>query len=171
MCVILIGKVTANQYRLAETQNPDGFSVFTRSAGLIKAPTKAQALDAIGEFGIWHFRIGTSGKLDKSNIHPFEICKGRYLLYHNGVLGSGLGSMSDTAALAATLYEVNLTTARSVVRSLAESRQRFVIADAKDPRNFEVFGDWSCEAGVLMSHKLYDPKGAKYYASNFMDER
>ena len=79
--------------------------------------------------------------------------------------------MSDTAALAKTLNEVNLTTARSVVKALAESRQRFVIADAQDPRNFEVFGEWSVESGILMSHKMYDYKGRTSYAVGTLFKR
>ena len=171
MCVILIGDVNAKLYEEALAQNPNGCSVFTREYGLIKAPTKEQVMDAIGKFGIWHFRIATSGRIDKANIHPFSICKGRYLLYHNGVLGAGRGAMSDTVALAKTLNEVNLTTARSVVKALAESRQRFVIADARDPRNFEVFGEWSAESGILMSHKMYDYKGGTSYATGTVFKR
>ena len=87
-------------------------------------------------------------------MHPFGICKGKYLLYHNGVLGSGLGQMSDTHALADTLYDVTLKTARSVIQSLSHNN-RFVIVDAKDPTKFELFGEWVAEAGVLMSHKMY----------------
>lgn len=166
MCVILIGKITREQHKLALEQNSHGFSLFTRELGLVKAPTEAQVEKALGTFGVWHYRIASSGKIDKSNIHPFEICRGRYLLYHNGVIGAGKGSKSDTAALAETLYDVNLTTARSVVKALANGN-RFAIVSANDPRNFELFGEWTAEAGVIFSHKLYNFKygkgGATYY--------
>lgn len=166
MCVILIGKITREQHKLALEQNQDGFSLFTRELGLVKAPTEKQVEEAIGKFGVWHYRIASSGKIDKKNIHPFEICRGRYLLYHNGVIGAGKGSKSDTAALAETLYDVNLTTARSVVKALANGN-RFAIVSANDPRNFELFGEWTAEAGVLFSHKLYSYKlskgGTTYY--------
>nr|DAH56621.1 MAG TPA: YafJ-type amidotransferase class-II [Caudoviricetes sp.] len=156
MCVILIGRITRQQHELAKKQNPDGFSMFTEASGLVKAPKDWQVNAGLGQFGIWHYRIGTSGRMDKSNIHPFRVCKGKYLLYHNGVLGAGLGEMSDTRALAETLYDLSLTTIRTVLESLKE-RQRFVLVDAKDPTKFELFGAWSCESGVLMSHKLYTP--------------
>lgn len=93
------------------------------------------------------------------------------MLYHNGVIGAGKGSKSDTAALAETLYDVNLTTARSVVRALA-SNNRFAIVSANDPRNFELFGEWTAEAGVLFSHKLYSfktMKGGSYYGRTIDD--
>lgn len=154
MCIILIGRVTKAQHEAAKRQNPDGFSMFTKDTGLVKAPTAKQVKEGLYKFGIWHYRIGTSGKLDASNIHPFEVCGGRYLLYHNGVLGEGLGEMSDTNALAVTLYEVDLKTARSVLTALSTG-QRFALVNAKDPRKFELFGSWSCESGVLMSHKMY----------------
>lgn len=165
MCIILIGEVTKEQHELALAQNRDGFSLFTQEQGLVKKPSNAQVQRALGEFGIWHYRIGTSGRIsaqDTYNIHPFVICKGKYLLYHNGILGEGLGKMSDTHALAETLAEVSVTTARSVLASLAHG-SRFVLADAKDPRKFELFGEWVCDAGVLMSHRLVRPVPATTY--------
>lgn len=155
MCVILIGRISKSQHELAKKQNPDGFSMYTKKTGLIKAPTAKQVKEGLYNFGVWHYRIGTSGKLDASNIHPFEVCGGRYLLYHNGILGSGLGEMSDTAALAASLLEVDLKTARSVLNALSRN-QRFALVSTKDPRKFELFGEWACEGGILMSHKMYE---------------
>lgn len=154
MCIILIGKVTKEQYKAALAQNGDGFSLFTKEQGLVKCPTDKQVAQALGKFGIWHFRIATSGRVDEYNVHPFEICDGKYLLYHNGVLGSGLGDMSDTHALAETLKNVPVGTAKSVLKAL-EDRQRFVIVSAEDPRQFLLYGDWVVSAGVLMSHQLY----------------
>jgi len=54
-----------------------------------------------------HFRIGTSGNKDGGNTHPFMISKdlgsmrktkyqSKYLVVHNGVIGSGQGIYSDT---------------------------------------------------------------------------
>lgn len=157
MCVILIGNITKQQHETAKRQNPDGFSVYTAEYGLIKSPTAKQVEDAIGKFAIWHYRIGTSGTKTGSNIHPFKICRNKYLLYHNGILGEGLGKLSDTHALAKTLADVSLRTACSIVEALSEG-QRFVIASARDPHDLLLFGKWDCHAGVLMSHKLYSYK-------------
>lgn len=124
MCIILVGNITREQHRQAELSNRDGFSLFNEEFGLVKAPSKRQVEESLNKFGIWHYRIGTSGKIDASNIHPFRVCRGKYLLYHNGVLGDGKGSLSDTAALAQTLYDAPLRTIRTVLESL-KSGQRF----------------------------------------------
>lgn len=160
MCVILIGRITESQHRLAVQQNGDGFSLFTEAQGLIKSPTRRQVEEALGKWGIWHYRIATSGSVDEFNIHPFRVCGSKYLLYHNGVLGSGLGQMSDTHALASTLQFVSLETAKTVLESLSDGN-RFVLVDAQNPKKFFLFGKWAADAGVLMSHKLQQ----SYYRS------
>ena len=160
------------QHILAKTQNADGFSVFTSKYGLIKAPTDRDVANSIKEFGIWHYRIGTSGLMDKTNIHPFEICGGKYLLYHNGILGKGVGNLSDTHALANTLKDVSIETAKTAISALS-SGNRFVIASAKDPHEFYLYGSWEADEGTLMSHKLYTyvttpvKKGGNKYESYF----
>lgn len=154
MCVILIGSVSRKMHDLAVEQNGDGFSVYSSKLGLIKSPTPEEVKKALGGFAIWHYRIATSGVVDDTNVHPFPICNGRYLLYHNGVLGNGLGNKSDTHAIADMLKDVDINTAASVIRALS-SRSRFVIASAADPTNFRVYGDWEAEQGILMSHKMY----------------
>ena len=159
MCIILIGQITKEQFIQAKAQNKDGFSLFTNEAGLIKAPTQDIVDKVIEEkqFGIWHFRIGTSGTINKddtTNIHPFEICGGKYLLYHNGIIGGGDGKRSDTHCLADTLKTASFETAETVIRALSDSN-RFVIANAEDVTDYRIYGKWECEAGVLMSHKMY----------------
>lgn len=172
MCIILIGNITRAQYKNALLENPDGFSLYTKELGLIKAPTKKEVDKAIGQFGIWHFRIATSGTkvtTDPYNIHPFAICNGEYYLYHNGVLGSGLGNKSDTHALADLLSSASLETAKTVVKSLSQSN-RFVIANAhNNPEEYYLFGEWVCESGVLMSHKMYTYKSFKYTSNIWED--
>lgn len=154
MCIILIGKITKEQHKAALAQNGDGFSLFNDEMGLVKCPTEEQVKKAIGKWGIWHYRIATSGRVDEYNVHPFPVCGGKYLLYHNGVLGDGLGDMSDTHALAETLMHVPYKTARAVIESLTTGN-RFVLARADNPHYFEVFGEWKVSAGVLMSHAMY----------------
>ena len=164
MCVILVGRIGKKLHDQARTQNPDGFSLFTKAQGLIKAPNAVQVSKALHDFGIWHYRIRSSGKVDKNNIHPFPVAGGRAYLYHNGVLGSGKDDMSDTAALAETLMDANIETVKSVLRSLSQS-QRFLLADAEDPRKYLIFGEWKVEGGVLMSHKMYS--GSAYYGQTY----
>lgn len=155
MCVILVGKIGEKLHRQAKKQNPDGFSLFTKSQGLIKAPTAEDVKTAVKEFGIWHYRIASSGKVDKNNIHPFPVAKGKAYLYHNGVLGAGKGEMSDTAALAELLQNASIGTVKSVLEALS-SGQRFLLVSAKNPEDYCLYGAWKVESGVLMSHIMYD---------------
>lgn len=160
MCIILIGKVTKEMFQASKTSNPDGFSVFSEATGLQKDPSDEIVNQAIGQFGIWHFRIGTSGTIDKNdkfNIHPFEVCQGDYLLYHNGILGDGKGKMSDTHALADMLEYATIDTVKSVLAALS-ANNRFVLVNAKNPNEFYIYGEWVADAGVLMSHRLYIPR-------------
>lgn len=166
MCVILIGNISQEQFRQALAQNGDGFSLFTEAQGLIKSPSRRQVEEALGKFGIWHFRIATSGTVDKYNIHPFRVCDSKYLLYHNGVLGSGLNGMSDTHALAETLQNVGVETAKSVLASLSDNN-KFVLVDAHNPKKFYLFGKWAADAGVLMSHKLVTGYYRSYTGGQF----
>lgn len=162
MCVILIGKIGKTLHEAAKRQNADGFSLFTKSQGLIKSPTEEQVDRAVNEFGIWHYRIRSSGAVDANNIHPFRVCRGKYLLYHNGVLGQGTAAMSDTACLARTLYNSPLKTVMSVLESL-KSGQRFCLASAEDPTKYILYGDWKVDKGVLMSHSMYYGSTEYYY--------
>lgn len=154
MCVILVGRIGKKLHKEAERQNPHGFSLFTKELGLIKAPTREQVDKAVNQWGIWHYRISSSGGISKDNIHPFSVADGKAYLYHNGVIGSGTDTMSDTACLAQTLKETPIQGVISVLQSLSDSN-RFLLVDAKNPRNFRIFGKWCAEAGVLMSHKMY----------------
>lgn len=159
MCVILVGKIGEALHRQAKAQNPDGFSLFTLEQGLVKDPTPSQVRKALNTFGIWHYRIASSGKVDKNNIHPFPVARGKAYLYHNGVLGAGTDKYSDTNCLAQTLYDCPLNTVKSVLESLS-SGQRLLLANAKDPRKFYLYGDWKVESGILMSHKMYTSYGS-----------
>lgn len=154
MCVILIGRIGKNLHEVAKKQNPDGFSLFTAEQGLIKAPNATQVKKAVEEFGIWHYRIRSSGKVDKENIHPFPVAQGKAYLYHNGILGAGTPEYSDTNCLARTLYDCPISTVESVLNAVS-SGQRLLLVDANDPRKFRLYGDWKVESGIIMSHKIY----------------
>lgn len=155
MCVILVGKIGRKLHEQAKYQNPQGFSLFTAQQGLVKAPTEEQVRQAVNEWGIWHYRIASSGGVSKDNIHPFSVANGKAYLYHNGVIGAGTATKSDTRCLAELLKESPIKTVESVLESLSSSN-RFLLVSADNPRNFRLFGKWECEAGVLMSHKMYD---------------
>lgn len=154
MCVILIGKIGETLHEAAKAQNKDGFSLFTTEQGLIKNPTPEQVKKAVNQFGIWHYRIRSSGEVSEENIHPFKVAGGAYLLYHNGVLGLGTSKHSDTACLAKTLYYTPVKTVMSVLESL-KAGQRFCLANSLNPHQFYLYGDWKVDKGVLMSHTMY----------------
>lgn len=160
MCVILVGKIGEALHNQAKAQNPHGFSLYTKNLGLVKAPTQEQVDEAVHEFGIWHYRIASSGKVNETNIHPFPVAHGSAYLYHNGVLGEGTASLSDTNCLARTLYESPFETVKSVLQSLS-SEQRFLLVSAKDPTRYLLFGDWKVQSGVLMSHSMYTHYASK----------
>lgn len=154
MCVILIGKIGMGLHEQAKRENPHGFSMYTQSMGLVKSPTDEQVRKGVKEFGIWHYRIASSGKIDGNNIHPFPVAHGSAYFYHNGVLGPGTTNLSDTNCLARTLYDAPFETVKSVLNALSTG-QRFVLVSAKDPTKYLLYGDWKVEAGVLMSHTMY----------------
>lgn len=160
MCVILVGKIGRRLHEQAKAQNPDGFSLFTSEQGLVKDPSPAQVEKALDTFGIWHYRIASSGKVDKQNIHPFPVARGKAYLYHNGVLGEGTKDFSDTNCLARTLFDCPLGTVKSVLSALS-SGQRLLLVSAKDPHDFALYGDWKVDSGVLMSHKMYTSYASK----------
>lgn len=164
MCIILVGSVTQKMHEQALLENGDGFSVYSEKLGLIKSPTPAQVRMALNDFAIWHYRIGTSGDKSDNNIHPFPICNSKFYLYHNGVLGNGLGDKSDTHALADMLQNVDISVANSVIQSVA-NRNRFLIVSARSPKDFRVFGEWEADEGILMSHKMYKPVKSVYASS------
>lgn len=154
MCVILVGKINRQLHEAAKKQNGDGFSCFTKETGLVKAPSESQVNRAINTFGIWHYRIASSGKVTKDNIHPFRVCNGQYLLYHNGVFGEGTVELSDTHCLAKTLEIAPLETVKSVLQAVS-SGQRILLVNAKNPYEYYLYGDWKVDKGILMSHKMY----------------
>lgn len=158
MCVILVGKIGKNLFKQAVKENPHGFSFYTKELGLKKAinikEVEKELPKAVNQYGVWHFRIKSSGAIDKENIHPFKVARGQALLYHNGVLGNGKGTLSDTNAFAKLLYNSDIETVKSVLASTCTS-QRFLLVDSEDPTIYRTYGDWKVDGGVLMSHKMY----------------
>ena len=57
----------------------------------------------------------------------------------------------------------------TVLESLSASN-RFCLVNAKNPHEFYLYGKWECEAGVLMSHKMYYGASA-YRAASLTEEQ
>lgn len=155
MCVILVGKISRELHEKALAQNPDGFSCFTEKKGLIKNPDSRTVSECLNKFGIWHYRIRSSGKIDSQNIHPFPVAKGDFYLYHNGVLGQGTERFSDTNCFAQLLYNMPIESVKSAVASVSEG-QRLLLVNAENPLECYFYGKWVVDKGIMMSHTIRD---------------
>lgn len=101
MCIAILNKetkLTKHQIENGFESNPDGGGIAYISGGKIKIYKQLQLntdafynvysniYDKHSKFPILvHFRIGTSGKKDMRNVHPFKISK-KIAFIHNGVL-------------------------------------------------------------------------------------
>lgn len=102
MCIaICLGKrasITKEQFMNSWSNNPDGFGMLYASDGVLysyknldnKEEAYAQYMKTHEEFGeytdmVLHFRIGTSGKKNLDNCHPFFVNE-HLAFVHNGVL-------------------------------------------------------------------------------------
>lgn len=159
MCVILVGKVGRQLHEMAKNQNPDGFSCFTRETGLVKNPDSKTVNKALDRFGVWHYRIRSSGKVDKRNIHPFPVAKGSFYLYHNGVLGEGTSELSDTNCFARMLYEMPIESVKSAVQAVSEGN-RLLLVNATNPLECYFYGKWFVDSGIMLSHRMYKTYGS-----------
>ncbi len=157
MCVILAGiGIPKDAVEYAKRTNPDGYSVYTDASGLIKNPTAKEQAAIYRQkdvMTIYHFRIGTSGVKNPSNVHPFKVCNGKYYLYHNGVLGAGKGKKSDTQCLGDLLADCDFETAKSVLTSLSDNN-RFLLVSTGCADEFYTFGKWCFSEGILSSHEF-----------------
>lgn len=97
MCIMIyspVGKVIPFEH-LEESyfNNPDGIGLMWNDGEKIHVHKHLTNIDKMyrkyqtvaGKYPIvWHFRIGTSGTMDNTNIHPFPVFDA--MLAHNGVL-------------------------------------------------------------------------------------
>jgi len=105
MCLIVHSDVSDYSYLLDNQKildgiadrNPDGFGVMYQvngvtksSKGLVSKGTIRKIIEKIHNSSpnpsFLHWRLATSGKVDKDNSHPFEIGENTFIA-HNGVLG------------------------------------------------------------------------------------
>jgi predicted glutamine amidotransferase len=113
MCIAIVNngqKISKEAFKMSLYNNPDGFGMAYIEGTELKV-FKSLSLDLnhlykkyskiydSTEFPILlHFRIGTSGKNDLNNCHPFNISK-NLVLIHNGILkgyGSNKANLNDT---------------------------------------------------------------------------
>ena len=136
-------------------QNPDGAgfafrdsvnSCFTCIKGIMTEDSFLDTLYRIPDTCeiVFHCRIGTSGGHSAQKTHPFPICKdptkldnafltyqqSNEILFHNGVVGSGEKSLSDTQVLCASLAGKSVD---AVLYTLEQERSsRFLYINGKD---------------------------------------
>lgn len=109
MCIIAVKPKDAKMFSDKEIKtmfynNDDGAGfvynkngVVKMEKGFFKVDNLLKRLHSINFDGcdlIIHFRIGTSGKLDKNNCHPFKIKNNLYFA-HNGILSEYADAKSD----------------------------------------------------------------------------
>lgn len=112
MCMLFVKPesftLPITHFNSLKIKNPDGFSAYNKTDGsLFKTLDYDVAHDYLQKHHedelVVHFRLGTSGDMTEDQLHGFDVCKGEYLLFHNGVLFSlsanyALG-LSDTQVL------------------------------------------------------------------------
>jgi len=113
VCVAILCKAGAiipeTSLRACFTANPDGAGFAYVHPDTNKIVVKKGYFDfdkfkkdyypAAAKYGqqspfVVHMRIATSGRVDKSNCHPFKVRGG--VMAHNGVMGAGFKEKSDT---------------------------------------------------------------------------
>jgi hypothetical protein len=78
--------------------NPDGFGAIDPTTGTVeklpggdvKRIWRLYKEQYAGKHCILHFRLATSGAHDLANVHPFNVGKTDWVLFHNGVLSNDL---------------------------------------------------------------------------------
>lgn len=123
MCVIIYRSAAADtitkyEFNRAWDTNPDGFGLaFSDGKELVvkKSMNKKEAWKIYSSFEkkypyspkILHFRIGTGGKKDVTNCHPFEVGNDT-VMFHNGIIGESDNIKSDTNILAGIIKNLKL---------------------------------------------------------------
>lgn len=111
-----------------------------------------------------HFRIGTHGRLDKANTHPFFIQRGRVGVVHNGILPiDARGDESDTAVFTRRVLAAlppdwyRSYGLRHLVEGYLGDRNKMVVMDRTGHSVIlnEHLGEWF--EGVWYSNSSYIP--------------
>jgi hypothetical protein len=121
MCIAILNKngiISESIIRTCADNNPDGMGMAWIESGTIKTFKSMKDIDKIislyqsirldNESPIMlHFRIGTHGKKDVSNVHPFHIGE-NIVMCHNGIVDTPIlkPDMSDTFHLSLFLSKL-----------------------------------------------------------------
>lgn len=130
MCLIMLhlpGEMPIGRKKLSAewSKNPHGAGLAYTLAGRIivkrtmdfKELLKMYRAAPVEAVRLVHLRYATHGSRDKSNVHPFPICKGAAMLAHNGIINGAdrtdAATWSDSKCIADALAEVPVTLAMS----------------------------------------------------------
>lgn len=123
--------------------NADGVSVYNlESSELFKTLDYNEAFDYLNGSHdkqlVVHFRFGTSGENTEDQLHGWEILKGEYLFFHNGMLSTFKGDkakgLSDTQQFVNFVNTHDNFTLNDVIEYLEifETNSRFLIVKKSD---------------------------------------
>ena len=124
-----------------------------------------------------HFRIATSGGVNIEKCHPFPISqsfedmekaegKTKALLFHNGVVGQGSKSHSDTEYFIKEKIYPAISDYKKVKDILEKEKgQRFVLMSENNETI--ISGSWEKEGSIYYSNYSYIPYNTKY---SFQDD-
>ena len=112
-----------------------------------------------------HFRLATSGAVNYLNRHPFAVddihlsespnYTARRILFHNGIVGHGTTSQSDTAILATILSELTTKESTDALLTMLANGNRFLYYDGKI---VTLYGKWDLIEGVYFSNRAWEWK-------------
>lgn len=120
--------------------NSDGLSCYDLESGeLFQTMSKKKGFNFLNNSHdkelIVHFRYGTAGKKTVDQLHGWEILKGQYRFFHNGMLKTfnGTKDLSDTQQLIDFINSIPEMTIDSVVKMLEnlEKSSRFLIVNTE----------------------------------------
>lgn len=162
--------------------NPDGHGwsmvdPIRRQITVHKYMTPDRALDSFvaarkacpGGPALFHSRIGTSGRIDITGVHPFFVGNDRHTVVgHNGILFSPDGPKSDTAVFAQSIMPLRFAALdrRKTIRKLEKycgPGNKLVVLSVNPIRAQSAYiinerqGHWSGESGAW--HSNYDYRG------------
>jgi len=128
MCIAILnqsGIISESIIRTCADNNPDGMGMAWIEAGTIKTFKSMkdidkliglyQAIRADNEFPIMlHFRIGTHGKKDISNVHPFHIGE-NMVMCHNGIVDAPILQPDKSDTFHLSLFLSKLRTIENLI--------------------------------------------------------
>lgn len=128
MCIAILNKsgiVPESHIRTSFANNPDGAGMAWIENGSIKVFKTMKDVDKLASLYlsirndndspiVLHFRIGTHGKKDISNVHPFHI-NSDMIMVHNGIVDSPVIDKQKSDTFHLSLFLSNLSTYRNLI--------------------------------------------------------